>query len=116
MKQVEQQDLCQAMSVEQLLNELLGEWDENALRVDKDSHVVLQCNYGDYYNTQQLILVSEVREFEGRDETIRESAYSQSGFAISNNGEDEEYLRPHHLCPDCGEGHLDHFVLSCGVI
>jgi hypothetical protein len=53
---------------------------------DQDKKVVFSTCYGDYHRTQQALpLRGEVEEV-----LIEKSAYSNSGFAIADNDDDEE--------------------------
>lgn len=50
--------------------------------------VVTACDYGDRCHTQQIIPISSTGEFE--EKVVKESAYSQSGYAIRDDRGDDE--------------------------
>ncbi|MCM1260544.1 MAG: hypothetical protein NC222_06275 [Staphylococcus sp.] len=49
---------------------------------DDDTKVAISCDYGDYFHTEQVIPL----QF-GQEEltSIKETSYSQSGFAVKND-------------------------------
>ena len=55
---------------------------------DPDTPVAFACNYGDRCRTQQVITIQGNVD----EETIYETAYSESGYAVDKEGfhEDEE--------------------------
>ena len=50
-------------------------------RLDPESVVLIQSNYGDYHNTQQLLPIEEVAEADTRN-VVDNSGYSHSGWAF----------------------------------
>lgn len=54
---------------------------------DPDAQVIFSTNYGDYHRTQQALPIKG--DFE--EVVIEKSAYSNSGFAIAENDDVEEY-------------------------
>jgi len=89
------QDLSSAFTVRQLIEEL--QEIEN-----QDAPVLFVCNYGDYHKTQQALMPDEVLgEYTTKD--IQESAYSQSGYAFTDDGEereDDEWMCNNESCED----------------
>lgn len=70
-----------AMTVRDLIEALEG--------ADPDARVLFVCNYGDYSNTQQALPVEEVvADCSLAD--LATSAYSQSGLAMIENGNEED--------------------------
>lgn len=70
-----------AMTVRDLIEALEG--------ADPDARVLFVCNYGDYSNTQQALPVEEVVA-DCSLANLATSAYSQSGLAIVEDGDEEE--------------------------
>jgi len=75
---------------------------------DQDAPVLFVCDYGDYSHTQQALFCDEV--VEGNATEIRESAYSQSGFAYTPGDDGQEWycescddMFDAGMCPKCGE-------------
>ena len=65
----------------------VGELIELLQNEDPDARVVFTCDYGDYHHTPQALPICDDVEQSGQ---IVESAYSQSGFALTEDDGSEE--------------------------
>jgi hypothetical protein len=57
---------------------------------DPDALVVFACDYGDYHHTQQALAIEGCIQ----EEELEKSAYSQSGWAVRGEGEEEDPAGP----------------------
>lgn len=103
-----QDKLRTALSVRDLIGDLE--------QLDSNAVVVFTCDYGDYHHTQQALPVTSVDRM-SHGQKIIDSAYSQSGMALSEpNSEeddsychdcDEEWFNGTAICPKCGATCID---------
>jgi CRISPR/Cas system-associated protein Cas10 (large subunit of type III CRISPR-Cas system) len=65
------------------LQEVIDELEELKEEYGPDAQVVFGCDYGDICHTQQALQINQVEAVNANK--IAESAYSNSGFAISDD-------------------------------